>query len=410
MAQFLEEKITLHLGLGDITDPDILQVHLAQLGIPYNPMPPLPADADQAKKCLAQYLGYLRQLFNAGTDAQLAAIFAQNPTTDIISRRDPFGLHTTLCSGIRDKKQAPPAKAPENAKPPLSCDQKCDFTVKDYPLLKRPQYAKTRFARTGWDIPSVVMHPDARETFSVLNPRPYNTPLYMTALSQNHTDATKDLAVAVSEEVLKAFLITGRDFCRMFRAAGYLGMHDFMNFGTKAGASEKHAHAQRSRLYATHAPLADQEIAMSRDDPDMSAYLRELLEPEKALQVHAYHSAVVAAPFAPRFDRQMDVYMNDHLGVPVRHLDEMTDSDITDVSNALFNIVRGLQANGISNFNITTHQPRFQDARGRLHWHVCPRERAIAGMEIQHMHVVGTLPEDAAADMKKYFPGGCYGQ
>lgn len=324
-------------------------------------------------------------------------------------RADPlFGehtLHNTLISEKRAKRPGLPKK--EEYTPRTTCDF-CGFST-DNPKKEGLDYT------TG--IPKIFHKGGA---ISVPNLCPYIHPHFVTILTREHDLSRHPSLEDITVEMMENFLGSGRELVqnhimRYFNPNkvglfDIVGMWDFINWGIKAGGTQPHPHAQRGALYGIMKPLMKKEYDILHEHHTDKDPFEELLEfvREQSLMIYEDDHVAVFAPFAPRFTDQVDIVTKKSKGFKfVTHgYENLLEDDVKAIASPLARTLNLLgQKRGVQNANILTHQsyfsPEYKDYR--MHWHICPRDSLIGGMELNDLYVVSVYPEYTAEVLRKSF-------
>ncbi len=308
---------------------------------------------------------------------------------EIEIRADPLlGEHTSFSSLISQER----ANKPLNIKTGTTSDKTLKERIENCDFCSHRRYTETA-------LPWIKHLIDGKEILSVSNLCPFISPHYVTIFSEQHKIEISEL----EKEDVRIYLITGREIAEKLKQGGYHGMWDFINWGKLAGMSQEHPHAQRGALYKIIKTQADKEFdslkkrAKDTGAKSVSHYLEEyigsFLSRESQYFMGGEKYAVAYTAFAPKFSGQVDIMLKRK---GASNYSNLTDEEIDEVSGLIINVLHRLaKKRNMKNFNLITHQSRFDnDGEYRMHFHVYPRDAAIAGMELEDLPVVSAYPEN----------------
>jgi galactose-1-phosphate uridylyltransferase len=249
------------------------------------------------------------------------------------------------------------------------------------------------------------------DVISVPNRFPSIIPHYVTIFSNKHKT---DLAEIDFDDMFN-YLRSGKDLAMEFASQGLEGMIDYINWGVDAGGTQPHAHSQRQGIYAGTRGEADKEIkAIENRAIDLGMnpfdwYMSKVRD--SGLFVFEDKEIFISAPFAPKFNNQIDIVTKNSKNY--LDMDEKTMFAIAGGMALVLSTMRrfSYEHNGevipaeITNINVVNHQTRFAHSSQnyRMHWHIYPRMSRIGGTELQGFYGISLYPEETARALRNVF-------
>lgn len=215
---------------------------------------------------------------------------------------------------------------------------------------------------------------------------------------------------------MHAYLAMSRKNALLVKARGHDRMFNFINFGVKAAGTQEHPHSQdgviNTNMFESAGPIganaAELRYYAQRWSVDGDVFDRyNMIASKSAFWGFETSSAVVMAPYAPRYPDQLDILVKS----PIGNFTDLSPLDLPGIASALASAINYLTTKrGVTDFNLITHQTPFsENARSvyqnyRLHWHLCPRNKNLAGgIEVDGaFNVIDVFPEHTASGLRDY--------
>lgn len=242
------------------------------------------------------------------------------------------------------------------------------------------------------------------KTITVPNLYPFAKPHWVTVFSTHKPDLSKlDYSDMIN------YFESGYEILKdIEKEKGISGFWDIINWGTLAGASQVHPHAQRGGILEKKIMLQDKEVEaylgaykrLQTSDP-FDEYMKIIRESD--LFGWENELLFIHAPFAPKMSDQIDIILKPK----IHSLSELCDSDRNMTARCMLGVFHLLYGKrNVKQLNVITHQQRFSSRENtyRIHLHVLPRDKSLwGGMEMSGDYIVDVFPETTAAEIRKHY-------
>lgn len=319
----------------------------------------------------------------------------------LICREDPFGTHTCIISEERARRSIDIGRVISEVLP----QEKCTFCPpKIYELTPEPRISHGYAKKGNQDY----------EILSIPNLYPFSPDHYVTVFSYHKPNLT-DLTF---EDIVN-YINSLYTLAQKFREGNALGIWDFINWGSLAGASQSHPHAQRGpiipEMTGLDAILIDSvkesrlisKLSYRIGGEDPYGYCLEQLRKSDLFiwESKEENGIFIHAPFAPKFPHQVDVVVKKKIG----NILQLEKEEREMAARCMLGIFHALaQKLEVTDLNVVTHQELFhlsERSSYRLHWHFMPRNlNRLAGFETGFgSYITPFLPEETADVLRKHY-------
>jgi UDPglucose--hexose-1-phosphate uridylyltransferase len=202
--------------------------------------------------------------------------------------------------------------------------------------------------------------------------------------TEDHAKSIWDFS---AEEMARLFRIYSERIQAIEKMPGVKYVQVFKNHGKSAGTSIQHSHSQIIAYNLMPSVVREEEEACG----DVCQYCRIIREEASSPRAIMQNSGAFAlAPYASRYPFESWVFPKRH----IKRIDELTDSELLDFSEALLTVLRKLRLLQ-AHYNLVIHY-----GTRRLHFHVevLPRLATWAGFELATGTIINSMPPEKAAE------------